>query len=155
MRRYVFLGIALGLAAFVLGGVLSISGCYDVPTPACGFRCGPAGECPEDYTCNAQVGRCILNGATAICGGVPDAGVDAEEDAPPDVPLDVPPDVPPDAGDAAVDAGDAAIDAGDAAIDAGDAAVDAGDAAVDAGDAAVDAGDAGTDAGVAAVPGAT
>lgn len=125
MRRYVFLGIALGLAALVLGGVLSISACYDVPTPACGFRCGPAGECPDDYTCNMQIGRCILNGSTPICGGVPDAGVDADEDAPPDVPLDAPPDAE-DAGDAG-DGGDAG-DAGDAGTDAGDAGTDAPDA---------------------------
>lgn len=58
------------------------AGCYDVPQPQCGFRCGPRGECPEDYTCNASDGRCHLEGAPAslVCGTV-DASIDALRDA--------------------------------------------------------------------------
>lgn len=65
--------------------------CYDVPRPACGFRCGPAQECPESYTC-ASDGRCHLNGSdpSLVCGTV-DAAVQDGDDA-----LDAPPDAPPD-----------------------------------------------------------
>src|SRR5829696_5677668 len=38
-------------------------GCYDVPKPDCGFRCGPAGACPSDYTCGAD-DHCRLNGSS-------------------------------------------------------------------------------------------
>lgn len=34
------------------------AGCYDVPTPDCGFACGPAAACPTDYTCSALDNRC-------------------------------------------------------------------------------------------------
>ena len=65
---------------------LALLGCYDVPKPACGFRCGPSGACPEDYTCDPSDGRCHLNGAppSLVCetGGAPaDAAVDAAGDA--------------------------------------------------------------------------
>ena len=69
--------------------------CYDEPRPACGFRCGPAQECPESYTC-ANDGRCHLNGTdpNLVCGSV-DASVpdviddfDAPDDAPDDAPGD-------------------------------------------------------------------
>lgn len=81
------------------GALLSLAllGCYDVPRPECGFRCGPSEACPEDYTCNVADGRCHLNGSSPslVCGTVdapaadapvadapPDAGVDAAADAP-------------------------------------------------------------------------
>ncbi len=81
------------------GALLSLAllGCYDVPRPACGFRCGPDEACPEGYTCNGADGRCHLNGSSPslVCGTV-----DARLDGPPD-PLDA----PADAGvDAAADA---------------------------------------------------
>ncbi len=88
----------------VRGALLSLAllGCYDLPRPECGFRCGPNEACPEDYTCNRSDGRCHLNGSSPslVCGTVDAAFLDG----PPD-PLDVPPDVPADAAvDAAVDA---------------------------------------------------
>lgn len=82
--------------ALALGALLSLAllGCYDVPRPACGFRCGPSGACPEDYTCDPSDGRCHLNGSppSLVCGaadapadaavdGAGDAGVDAAIDA--------------------------------------------------------------------------
>lgn len=45
------------LLAFALAAV----GCYDVPKPDCGFRCGPDQACPADYTCRLD-GLCLLNG---------------------------------------------------------------------------------------------
>jgi hypothetical protein len=54
---------------------LLLMACYDVPQPECGFRCGPDGACPDDYTCNTGDGRCHLDSAppSLVCG----AGVDA------------------------------------------------------------------------------
>jgi hypothetical protein len=119
-RRYAILGAALGLGVTL--AAVGVSACYDVPKPACGFRCGPAGECPDDYTCNAADGRCHLNGSEPmVCGVVVDAAVDARVDAPRDAPVDAPFDAPPDAPiDAPPDAPvDAPIDAPtDAPVDA-------------------------------------
>jgi hypothetical protein len=78
------------LLSLALGALLTwvLPACYDVPKPQCGFRCGPDGACPEDYTCNPTDGRCHLDGAPAslVCAtddaGVDgDAGVDATIDA--------------------------------------------------------------------------
>jgi hypothetical protein len=66
--------------------LLLAAGCYDVPEPECGFRCGPGNACPEHYTCNEADGRCHRDGAPAslVCGTV-DAAIDAPVDAaPPD-----------------------------------------------------------------------
>lgn len=62
-------------------GLLAV-GCYDVPEPECGFRCGPNKACPEHYTCNEADGRCHRDGAPAslVCGTV-DAAIDAPVDA--------------------------------------------------------------------------
>ncbi|HEU0036508.1 MAG TPA: hypothetical protein VFQ53_38110 [Kofleriaceae bacterium] len=110
-----WLGIALG-STILVALVGLVPGCYDLPKPACGFRCGPAGECPEDYACNAEDGRCHLSGSPAmVCGTIdagidggidaPDDAIDAPPDAPPDAPIDAPPDAPIDAAiDAAIDA---------------------------------------------------
>jgi hypothetical protein len=66
----------LVLAPIVVGG------CYDVPKPACGFRCGPAAACPADYTCAAD-DHCHLNGTPAsLSCPLLDAGVDAEPGLP-------------------------------------------------------------------------
>ena len=56
-----------------------IAACYDVPTPACGFACGPDGACPDRYTCAADR-YCHLAGSPAdlMCGR-PDAGPDASQ----------------------------------------------------------------------------
>ncbi|MEJ7598252.1 MAG: hypothetical protein WKG01_10110 [Kofleriaceae bacterium] len=90
--------------------VLTLTHCYDEPRPACGFRCGPALECPDGYSC-AEDGRCHRIGSdpNIVCGsidaGVPD-GLDGPQDAPRDAPEDAPDDAPGDATviDAAVDA---------------------------------------------------
>lgn len=76
--------MAWALAAVAPGALLA-AGCYDVPEPPCGFRCGPMGACPAHYTCNQDDGRCHRDGAPAslVCGTV-----DAAIDAPPDAPLD-------------------------------------------------------------------
>ena len=103
-----------------------VEACYEVPTPSCGFLCGPNDACPDSYTCAADH-YCHRVGApaTLVCG-TPDAGmVDAIPDAPvdaiPDAPLDAMPDAPVDAvPDAPVDAvPDAPVDAmPDAPVDA-------------------------------------
>lgn len=52
---------------------LVVMGCYDVPKPACGFRCGPELACPADYTCGGD-GRCRLNGSSPdLACPLPDA----------------------------------------------------------------------------------
>ena len=76
------------LLALALSALLScaLPACYDVPQPQCGFRCGPDGACPEDYTCSPADGRCHLDGSPAslVCAAS-DAGVDdAAPDATPD-----------------------------------------------------------------------
>lgn len=47
--------------------------CYTPPEPACGFICGPQGECPADYTCAAADRRCHRDGTTETCP----SGIDA------------------------------------------------------------------------------
>jgi hypothetical protein len=83
-RRRYRLALALG-ASGVMGALLGLAlpSCYDIPKPECGFRCGPSGACPEDYTC-APDGRCHLNGSPAslVCGTPTDGPlVDAPVDA--------------------------------------------------------------------------
>ena len=49
-----------------MGAVVALlvgAGCYDVPTPDCGFACGPAEACPADYTCSPIDNRCHRDGA--------------------------------------------------------------------------------------------
>jgi len=41
----------------ILGALLASAGCFDRPTPACAFECGPGGDCPDDYSC-APDGLC-------------------------------------------------------------------------------------------------
>ena len=85
-----------------LGVVLGLS-CYDVPKPPCGFRCGPAGECPADYTCAVFEDRCHRVGTdpSLQC----ESSSDDTADAPVDTPIDAAPDAAPDAAiDAATDA---------------------------------------------------
>jgi hypothetical protein len=87
-RRY---RLALAVAASALLGLglgLALPGCYDVPKPQCGFRCGPDESCPEGYTCNRADGRCHRDDAPAslVCGTVdasiaPDAPKDGGIDA--------------------------------------------------------------------------
>jgi hypothetical protein len=49
------------VALFLVGVLGMLGACYDVPSPVCGFYCGPGYTCPDDYSC--QRGRCILNSA--------------------------------------------------------------------------------------------
>jgi hypothetical protein len=72
--------------AVVIG--LGLTGCYDVPKPACGFQCGANLECPDDYTCTR--GRCILDGSPLdiSCPGI-DAGFPT--DAPETIDANEPP----------------------------------------------------------------
>jgi len=116
MRRVVYLGITLGLTIAMFCGLTSLPACYDVPQPACGFRCGPAGECPADYTCSTLEPRCHLAGTDPAmrCDTVDDGG-DAAIDSPVDavdaaVDADAPDDAPNDA-DAPTDGPDDAPDA--------------------------------------------
>jgi hypothetical protein len=51
MLRLLLVAIALG-----------VGGCYSPDEPACSFACGPAGECPEHYSCQAD-GYCHLRGS--------------------------------------------------------------------------------------------
>ena len=58
----------MSLGRLPLGAVVALlvgAGCYDVPTPDCGFACGPAGACPADYKCSAIDNRCHRDGAAA------------------------------------------------------------------------------------------
>ncbi len=56
--------------------LVALTGCYDLPKPECGFACGPAGECPSSYACNAAVDRCQLVGSSPSCDRANvDAGV--------------------------------------------------------------------------------
>lgn len=68
-------------------------GCYDVPEPACGFVCGPSGECPASYTCNAADNYCHHDDAppSLVCAP-PDAAIDAFVDlTPPTIASRIPP----------------------------------------------------------------
>ena len=87
--------------------VLTMTNCYDEPRPACGFRCGPADECPAGYGCAAD-GHCHRDGSdpNLVCGSI-DAAVPDGPDAPDDAPRDAPGDAPGDA--QVIDARDAAI----------------------------------------------
>ncbi|MDX2086589.1 MAG: Ig-like domain-containing protein [Kofleriaceae bacterium] len=82
MARRVYRLAAVALCLAVLG----LSGCYDAPTPVCGFVCGPNLACPDDYRCFQ--GRCILEGAptNVSCEGT-DAGILGDAPIPPDANL--------------------------------------------------------------------
>jgi hypothetical protein len=86
-------------------GLVSVAllvACYKTPRPACAFRCGPAGECPEGYLCGDD-SQCHLRTGNQLaqCEPLPnpaDAAVTADSggaivDAPlstPDAPADGP-----------------------------------------------------------------
>ena len=139
--------VSAGAAAALLVGLAGaiIVACYDVPTPDCGFVCGPDSTCPDGYTC-ADDHYCHRTGAPSelVCArpdaalpldAAGDAMLDASGDAMADAPAGERSDAAPDAMvDAPLDAAplDAApLDAPpDAAIDAPpdappDAAIDA------------------------------
>ena len=111
------LGAALALLAALAGAI--VSACYDVPRPACGFLCGPAGECPDGYTCAAEQ-VCHANGSPdgLVCRN-PDAAlpVDAMSDVAADQRVDAMADAPEDMTDAAEDAAAEDDAAEDAAVD--------------------------------------
>jgi hypothetical protein len=52
------LTLAMAAAAF--------AGCFSPQQPACAFSCGPAGECPADYTCGAD-DLCHRNDGVGLC----------------------------------------------------------------------------------------
>jgi Bacterial Ig-like domain len=81
MGRIAYVGMAVAAS-------LAMVGCYSVPQPACGFFCGSAGECPDDYTCNTADNRCHLDGSKPQTCSTHDAGPIDAPDAPPDVPND-------------------------------------------------------------------
>lgn len=55
------------LARSIAVGALVLAGCYDVPTPVCGFACTQESECPVGYTCmRTDDGRCHLNGYESV-----------------------------------------------------------------------------------------
>jgi Bacterial Ig-like domain len=57
--------------------VLALASCYDVPKPACGFRCGSDGTCPSSYAC-ATDGYCHAEGSgPSLTCPLVDAGIDA------------------------------------------------------------------------------
>jgi hypothetical protein len=94
--RLASLGVSLTL--LVAAGAIAAA-CYEVPTPDCGFLCGPGDACPDGYTC-ADDHRCHRSGAAAglICP-ILDAAVPDMPDVPdvpdmPDMPDDAPHDAP-------------------------------------------------------------
>ncbi len=81
MIRIAYVGVAMAAA-------VALFGCYTVPQPACGFFCGSAGQCPDDYTCSTADNRCHLNGSAPQLCGTHDAGPIDTPDAPGDVAID-------------------------------------------------------------------
>ena len=81
-----FPSASVAIGRWWLVAVTTVVGCYDPPRPACGFVCGPAGACPEDYRCNVTDGRCHRSDTpeSMTCPSFTDAG-----SAPSDTPLDV------------------------------------------------------------------
>ena len=75
MRRIVVL--CLGLVA-VLTGIGLGGSCYTIPEPDCGFVCGSAGACPDNYTCAAD-NRCHKDGSPADEVCTSDGGIDAPD----------------------------------------------------------------------------
>jgi hypothetical protein len=56
---------------------LVLASCYDVPKPACGFRCAADGACPTSYACAAD-GYCHAAGSSpSLTCPLVDAGIDA------------------------------------------------------------------------------
>lgn len=55
------------MRALTLIAVVTLTGCYDLSKPDCGFTCGPAGECPSSYACNMTIHRCELIGSSPSC----------------------------------------------------------------------------------------
>lgn len=89
--------LGLGIAALALVALMMLlgtPGCYQTPTPDCGFTCGANASCPGDYVCGAN-NRCRLPSVSeAECPGVApsaDAGPDGGADARPDSGNDAPP----------------------------------------------------------------
>jgi hypothetical protein len=89
LGRLLTLGAAIG--GLLVGAGAIASACYTVPTPDCGFRCGPDDACPDGYTCAAER-FCHRNGApaTLVCAPIDaalpiDAAVDAPDIDAPDI----------------------------------------------------------------------
>jgi hypothetical protein len=70
------------MRALCLSTLLALCGCFSPDQPECSFRCddsvGNGHHCPENYTCQIEVGFCRLNGSSASCGvdlSMPDAAM--------------------------------------------------------------------------------
>ncbi len=76
----------VGLVASAVVGlsVLVGVGCFSTPKPTCAFLCGPGNNCPDDYVCSGDDGRCHLveNGAVQACEAPLPPPVDALPPAP-------------------------------------------------------------------------
>jgi hypothetical protein len=81
-------GAALALLAALTGAI--VAACYDIPRPACGFFCGPDGECPEGYICASDRACHRIGSPDNLMCRSPDAML----------PIDAAPEVP----DSAIDA---------------------------------------------------
>jgi hypothetical protein len=78
MRTRSFVG---GLALAVAVAAAVVAGCFSPQQPACAFSCGPAGECPTDYTCGGD-GLCHRDDGVGQCLLAPqDGGQDSSDDS--------------------------------------------------------------------------
>ncbi|HEV7558803.1 MAG TPA: Ig-like domain-containing protein, partial [Kofleriaceae bacterium] len=59
----------------MLAFVALVAGCYNAPSPTCGFICGTGGSCPGGYTCNDNDRRCHLDGTFERCQEYADADI--------------------------------------------------------------------------------
>jgi hypothetical protein len=57
----------------LLAFIAVVAGCYNPPSPVCGFICGTGGACPGGYTCNSDDHRCHLEGTAERCQEFADA----------------------------------------------------------------------------------
>lgn len=65
--------------------LVAVAACYDLPTPDCGFACGPQAACPTGYACDPGDARCHRLGTSVTCSpGVPEP-VDAGDRTAPEV----------------------------------------------------------------------
>jgi hypothetical protein len=65
------LGSGLGTLMLIAAAGASVSACYEIPRPACGFLCGPQSACPDGYAC-ATDGYCHRLGEPAdlVCAPI-------------------------------------------------------------------------------------
>jgi len=60
------------MRSLCLSALLVLCGCFSPDQPECSFRCDDTvvngHHCPDNYTCQLDVGYCRLNGSSARCG---------------------------------------------------------------------------------------